>query len=297
MNISLSQNSDVPLRRQLSEQIVFLITTGELAPGEEMPSVRALARTAKVHHNTVSKAYQDLVLRRWLTRKHGSRLVVRVPAQQGPQPDAALDELINETVRRAKSRGYPLQALRQRVRERLLAEPADHILVIEDEPGLRAILRREMEEKTAWRVECCAESGLIEEPGIVMGAQVVAPGHVAGDLKMLIPAQRPCFELRYSNAVEEIAAIRALGAPSHVAVVSVSESVLKTARSLFAPSIGRKHTYRDVLLTAGEHADMRGADLTFCDSIAFPVVTCRRKMQYRLIAQDCMKDLCMLLDC
>jgi hypothetical protein len=46
MNISLRQDNDVPLRHQLSEQIVFLITTGELRAGEEMPSVRALARRA-----------------------------------------------------------------------------------------------------------------------------------------------------------------------------------------------------------------------------------------------------------
>src|SRR5580704_6770582 len=127
MNISLNQDSDVPLRQQLSEQIVFLITTGELRAGEEMPSVRALARRAKVHHNTVSKAYQDLVRREWLTRKRGRRLVVGTPASKGQQPDSGIDELINETIRRAKSLGYSLQTLRKRVRERLLEEPADHL--------------------------------------------------------------------------------------------------------------------------------------------------------------------------
>ena len=76
MQISLTKNSDVPLRQQLAEQIVFLITTGQLSAGEELPSVRALARQVKVHHNTVSEAYQDLVRRNWLTRRRGSRLTV-----------------------------------------------------------------------------------------------------------------------------------------------------------------------------------------------------------------------------
>jgi GntR family transcriptional regulator / MocR family aminotransferase len=57
MQIALSKTSDVPLRQQLTEQIVFLITTGQLHLGEELPSVRALARMSKVHHNTVSEAY------------------------------------------------------------------------------------------------------------------------------------------------------------------------------------------------------------------------------------------------
>jgi GntR family transcriptional regulator len=76
MQITLSKDSEVPLRQQLAEQIVFLITTGQLHAGEELPSVRALARMCKVHHNTVSEAYQDLVRRGWLTRRRGSRLLV-----------------------------------------------------------------------------------------------------------------------------------------------------------------------------------------------------------------------------
>jgi GntR family transcriptional regulator len=85
MQISLSRNSDVPLRRQLAEQVVFLITTGQLRVGENLPSVRALARILKVHHNTVSGAYQDLVQRNWVTRQRGSKLVVgvRLPSTSG----------------------------------------------------------------------------------------------------------------------------------------------------------------------------------------------------------------------
>ena len=60
MQIVLSKDSDVPLRQQLADQIVFLITTGQLQAGEALPSVRALGRQSKVHHNTVSEAYQDL---------------------------------------------------------------------------------------------------------------------------------------------------------------------------------------------------------------------------------------------
>jgi len=144
MQISLSKSSDVPLRQQLAEQIVFLITTGELRAGEQLPSVRALARRVKVHHNTVSEAYQDLVRREWLTRRRGSRLVVGVRAGSGQRSPANLDELINESIRRAKEMGYSLKVLTERVRERLLAEPPDHILVVEQEAGLREIIRKEV---------------------------------------------------------------------------------------------------------------------------------------------------------
>jgi GntR family transcriptional regulator len=291
MNISLNQDSDVPLRHQLSEQIVFLITTGELRAGEEMPSVRALARRANVHHNTVSKAYQELVRREWLTGTHGSRLVVRTPKSKDQQLDPGIDELINETIRRARRLGHSLQALRDRVRERLLAEPADHLLVVEREAGLREILRREMEEKFDWKVECCSHTDLVADPGLAIGAQVLAPSHMAGDLAWLIPAKRPCFPLQYSNALDQISMIRKLDLPSNIAVASVSSSLLKTARSLLAPSIGREHSYQELLLSADQEVDMGGADLVFCDSVTFSLVSSKRKVPYQLVSTDCLNEL------
>src|SRR5258706_14844089 len=81
MQIQVSKDSDVPLRQQIVEQIVFQITTEKLKPGQPLSSVRELARRLKIHHNTVSEAYQELVRRRWLVRQGpGSRLLVR-PAE------------------------------------------------------------------------------------------------------------------------------------------------------------------------------------------------------------------------
>ena len=150
MQISLSKNSDVPLRQQLAEQIVFLITTGQLRAGQLLPSVRSLARRVKIHHNTVSEAYQDLVRRNWVTRQRGSRLMVGVRKASSPQSPYSLDELINESIQRAKQMGFSLQALTECVQNRLLAEPADHFLVVEEEPGLREVIRQEVQEKLGW---------------------------------------------------------------------------------------------------------------------------------------------------
>ena len=76
MELHVDSSNEVPLRRQLTEQIIFLIVTQKLGDGELLPSVRELARRLKVHHNTVSEAYQDLVQRKWLERRRGSRLAV-----------------------------------------------------------------------------------------------------------------------------------------------------------------------------------------------------------------------------
>lgn len=295
MQISLSRDSDVPLWQQLAEQVVFLITTGELRAGQHLPSVRALARRARVHHNTVSEAYQDLVRRKWLTRRRGSRLVVGARADSGKQSPSNLDELINESIQRAKEMGYSLQVLTERVRERLLAEPPDHILVVEQEAGLCEIIRKEAVDTLRYPVETCSPEQFAREPVRIIGAQVFAPNFVIEELSSLIPGSRPAVPITYSGADRHIEFIRKLKKPSIVAAVSASESMLKTARSLFAPAIGRKHTFQAILFSRMGPTDLRGIDLAFCDSLAFNTVSCRHKIHYQLVDPKCLEHLAMTL--
>ena len=284
MNILLSKDSDVPLRQQLAEQIVSLITTGRLRAGQQLPSVRALARRVKVHHNTVSGAYKDLVRRDWLTRQRGKRLIVGNRGGVAEPSPSNLDELINDSIQRAIAMGYSLQALTERVRERLLAQPPDHILVVEEEPGLREIMRREVHDALGWPTRSCTLEEFSKHSLLTVGAQVFAPEHMIEDLRPLVALSRLLIPITYSGAEEHVELIRGLDKPSIIAAVSVSESLLKTARGLFAQAIGRRHTFRGMLLAEGKRLDLRGIDLAFCDSIALPLVKCRKKFHYRLVA-------------
>ncbi|HWY67118.1 MAG TPA: GntR family transcriptional regulator [Terriglobales bacterium] len=292
----MSKDSDVPLREQLAEQIVVLITTGQLRAGQELPSVRALARQVKVHYNTVSEAYQDLVHREWLTRQRGSKLVVGTRAVPGLSPPSNLDDLINESIQRAKDMGYSLQQLTERVRERLLAQPPDHILVVEQEAGLREVISQEAHQTLNSPVEACSLEEFMSNPGLAVGAQVFAPSHIIEDLKQFVPRNRPCVPIVYSSADEHLDFIRRLEKPSIIAVASFSESLLKTARGVFAPAIARRHTFRALLLQERSHVDLRGMDAVFCDSIAVSMVKCRQKIHYHLIADECLHHLASVVE-
>ncbi|HTV81542.1 MAG TPA: GntR family transcriptional regulator [Acidobacteriaceae bacterium] len=291
MQITLSKTSDVPLRQQLAEQIVFLITTGQLQPGEELPSVRALARLSKVHHNTVSEAYQDLVRRGWVTRRRGSRLMVGTNAGHASANPRDLDELINQTIQRARQMGHSLQALRQRVRERLMAQLPDHLLVIENEPGLRGILQAEIRGYLGWPVESCSYEAFAGEPALAIGAQVVAANHLIEEITPMVPRNRPAIGLVYARPTEHLDLVRNLHNPSIVAVVSGSESLLRTARGLLAPAIGMRHTFSEVLADPDAAIRLGSADVVFCDTITFAKVHFRRKILYRLIDPECLEHL------
>src|SRR4029078_9443643 len=62
MRLWLSKNSSVPLREQLVRQIMFGVVSGDLKPGQRLPSTRELARRFLIHSNTVSAAFRGLDL-------------------------------------------------------------------------------------------------------------------------------------------------------------------------------------------------------------------------------------------
>src|ERR1700757_3793686 len=56
----LSQESEVPLYRQLAEQLASRIRSGEVARGERLPPTRELAGLLGLNRTTVSAAYEML---------------------------------------------------------------------------------------------------------------------------------------------------------------------------------------------------------------------------------------------
>jgi DNA-binding transcriptional regulator YhcF (GntR family) len=60
MLLNLTDLSDEPLQSQISRQIRAKVLAGDLAAGEALPSIRALARDARVSVITVQRGYEDL---------------------------------------------------------------------------------------------------------------------------------------------------------------------------------------------------------------------------------------------
>jgi GntR family transcriptional regulator len=60
-HINITTGSGTPIYRQIGDQVRLGVATGGLAPGDPLPSVRALADRLLINANTVAKAYADLV--------------------------------------------------------------------------------------------------------------------------------------------------------------------------------------------------------------------------------------------
>ena len=71
LDIQLDDNGTVPLWLQLRNRLVYLISSGQIAIGTKLPTVRELAVDLQIHYNTVSKVYQDLEKDGYITSKRG----------------------------------------------------------------------------------------------------------------------------------------------------------------------------------------------------------------------------------
>lgn len=291
MQIHLSRNNDVPLQEQIAEQVVFLISTGKLRAGQQLPSVRAMAVRLRIHHNTVSKAYQELVRRGWLVRRQGSRLIVEAAESGEPLSKADLDGLINETIQRAREMGYSLQVLQERVMERVYSAPPDCVVIVEEEPGLREIIRTELISRVTRSAKAYSPEQLPKSPELAARAQVTAPDYAVRLVKSIVPRDRPCVPLTFSGADEHVKLVQELTQPSTIGVASISRTLLKTARGLLAPAVGERHSLKEFLISRMGTADLRGVDLAFCDSVAMARVRCKRKVHYRLLTLESMEAL------
>lgn len=294
MRITISHESDVPVREQLVAQLIFLIGSGQLKPGDPVPSVRELALRLKVHRNTVSQAYADPSLDALLERLPGRRLTVR-PNQgtRSARPD--LDGVINAAIVSAREHGYTLQQLRQRVQERLLVGPPDHLLLVEDEPGMAVVLRVELRQRFTCPVDVCPVQELETNRERVLGALVLSPPGLLPQVTPLVPADNPPIRIVYASADEYVERIRQLAHPSLIVVASVSRYFLEMARSVLAPMVGRRHSMDECLMVGDKQDIPSVADLIICDSVTYRLLRPKYKrstlIHYLLISSACLDEI------
>ena len=76
MEFDIAPTSANPIYRQIVEQVQRLVASGQLPPGADLPSVRAVALQHAITPMTVSKAYSLLEAQGLLERRRGVGMVV-----------------------------------------------------------------------------------------------------------------------------------------------------------------------------------------------------------------------------
>ena len=106
-----------PIGRQIVDAVRMKIATGELAPGDQLPSVRGLAQQLTINPNTVAKAYAELSTEGWLESRQGMGLYVAAPRQRlsDQERERRLDDAIGRFVNDVIPLGFPADDVQARV--------------------------------------------------------------------------------------------------------------------------------------------------------------------------------------
>lgn len=121
MFVRIEKGSAVSITRQLADQIRALCLVGSLKPGDQLPSVRQLARELAVNQNTVLRVYERLSAEGWLDMRHGDGTYVtpRPPIWQLDGQRRQFAEELQQLVRRGRMLGIGADELRELVDQML----------------------------------------------------------------------------------------------------------------------------------------------------------------------------------
>ena len=233
MKFWISRGSAETIQEQLSAQIVLGIVSGDLAPGERLPSTSVIARRFRIHANTAGAVYRSLVKRRWLNWKRGSGFFVRprVSDSKAFDPDLDLDGLIAAFINVARSRGYSSAEIQSRMSQWLMIERPERVIVIEPEAELREILVAEI----AGRVSARVSGSPLEQCGKSLdlsGALCVALYDHSEDVRSALPSNSRCLFLRSRSATQSMVGKPKPGPETLITVASRWPDFLKWARIL-----------------------------------------------------------------
>lgn len=115
MNILISNASPDPLYEQIARQIKNSILKGELSPGEQLPSIRALAKELQISVITTNRAYEELEKEGFIesVTGKGSYVAGQSSAIIKEKRLKIVEEKLAEAVSESKALGIELEVLRE----------------------------------------------------------------------------------------------------------------------------------------------------------------------------------------
>ncbi len=122
LTLHLDFHSGLPIYSQIVEQVQSQLANGILKPGDQLPTVRALAEELRVNFNTVARAYRMLDEARIISTQQGrGTFITELPSPKTAEKikRESLIALTERFINEAERLGFSAQEISQTVRGRL----------------------------------------------------------------------------------------------------------------------------------------------------------------------------------
>jgi GntR family transcriptional regulator len=120
-SFQISTGSSTPIYKQISEQARLAVTTGKLAVGDQLASVRSLAEELVVNPNTVARAYADLAREGLIESRPGRGVFVTRKRRVFTREEGRrrLEPLLDRVISEAMTMDFTPDELREALEKKL----------------------------------------------------------------------------------------------------------------------------------------------------------------------------------
>lgn len=122
LSLQLDFHSGLPIYTQIVNQVQSQVANGMLKPGDQLPTVRALAQELRVNFNTVARAYRILDEARIISTQQGRGTFITeilLPYVAEKLRNESLEALTKRYVDEAIRLGFSEREISQMVRDNL----------------------------------------------------------------------------------------------------------------------------------------------------------------------------------
>jgi GntR family transcriptional regulator len=122
LTFNLDIRSGLPIYTQIVNQIQSQLVNGIIKPGDQLPTVRALAQELRVNFNTVARAYRILDEERIISTQQGrGTYITEIPPPEVSERlrRESLEALTQRFINEAFRLGFSEREISQMVRDRL----------------------------------------------------------------------------------------------------------------------------------------------------------------------------------
>jgi DNA-binding transcriptional regulator YhcF (GntR family) len=282
VDIVLNRKGGVPLHDQLLAQLELKILTGAIAPGQRLPSVRALARRLGLHANTVSSAYRDLEQAGHVELRRGAGVYVRAGVPAALEEARGLDEMVRLALSAAFRKGHSGSEIRAAVERWLRAAPPERVVMVDPRRETLDLVAHEIRSSLGVPASGCTLEELEKEPGLASGALLLALPYHAAKVARVAPGA-PLETVHVEGSPEDQKIVLSLPQGATILLVSTSPILLQIVGAFIGGLRGDEVLVEARLLS--RRAEWRRllpvADVVFVDALAAPAVREARPRRVR----------------
>jgi GntR family transcriptional regulator len=251
MQFHIQTDSEIPVSKQLYDQMLFAIASRQFSPGHRLPSTRQLAMQTGLHRNTISKVYNQLETTGLVESVPGSGIYVKslghesnhLLANSSIDPNLSAIDLVSQSLNTLLAQGYSLTQSRElfltEIDWRWRCSARVFLTVPQIEIGAGELMLQELQQSLGIPVQLVALEKLEAELVKSHAATVVTTRYFIAAVESQLAAStvvKPrsirVIPVDLQDYEKELALVKTLPKNSYVGIVSLSAGILSVAEMM-----------------------------------------------------------------